>query len=117
MTEETKNSPYDSFQRGDRVKHPKFGEGQIVLRSGVGDETKLEVTFQEEGDKRLMARYAKLKKLSPIESKAEKEAPVKEEEPEETDVDNEEVEDEELDFDDSFEGAAKEEEEGDEDSK
>lgn len=72
--EKQTQDPYDIFQTGDKVKHPKFGEGTIMQRSGAGDATKLVVAFAEEGEKKLMAKYAKLKRLQPIESK-EKEAP------------------------------------------
>ena len=62
-----KTENYDELQVGDRVSHPKFGEGQIMQRSGAGEDTKLIVTFAEEGEKNLMAKYAKLKKMHPIE--------------------------------------------------
>lgn len=65
--------PYSALQQGDRVKHSKFGEGQIVARSGSGDETKFLVKFAEEGEKRLLAKYAKLKKLE-IETASEPKA-------------------------------------------
>lgn len=63
---ETKTDNYDDYQVGDRVSHPKFGDGIIMQRSGAGPDAKLSVTFVEEGEKKLMARYAKLKRLSPI---------------------------------------------------
>jgi PcrA/UvrD tudor domain len=59
--------PYEQIQPGDHVKHAKFGQGQILHRTGSGDETKLVVSFAEEGEKRLLAKYAKLKKVRPIE--------------------------------------------------
>ncbi len=60
--------PYATLQKGDHVKHPKFGEGTIIDRIGTGDATKLIVKFVDEGERRLLARYAKLKKLQPIET-------------------------------------------------
>ena len=63
--------PYEQIQPGDHVKHSKFGQGQILHRTGSGDETKLVVSFAEEGEKRLLAKYAKLKKARPIESSKE----------------------------------------------
>ena len=68
MAQKESNDPYDQFQPGDHVKHSKFGEGQILHRSGSGDDTKLVVSFAEEGEKRLMARYAKLKKSRGIQT-------------------------------------------------
>jgi hypothetical protein len=79
MSEDTKKETesHESFQVGDRVKHPKFGEGQVIQRTGSGDQTKLVVTFAEEGEKKLMARYANLKKLHPIASEEQKAPEVK----------------------------------------
>lgn len=74
MVSDTKEvvDPYDQFQPEDRVKHPVFGEGQILERRGSGKDTKLLVRFAEEGEKRLMAVHAKLKKIRPVETEAEK---------------------------------------------
>ena len=58
--------PYGVFQAGDKVRHPKFGEGQIIQRSGTGDNTKFVVKFVEEGEKRLLACFAKLKRIQPV---------------------------------------------------
>ncbi|HUT25709.1 MAG TPA: hypothetical protein VM492_15320 [Sumerlaeia bacterium] len=66
---------YDSFQVEDRVKHPKFGEGQILQRNGFGDQTKLLVAFNEEGEKLLLAKYAKLRKIRPVETGEPESAP------------------------------------------
>jgi hypothetical protein len=79
MSEDTKKETesHESLQVGDRVKHPKFGEGQVIQRTGSGDQTKLVVTFAEEGEKKLMARYANLKKLHPIASEEQKAPEVK----------------------------------------
>lgn len=58
--------PHEQFQLGDYVKHPKFGEGQILQRTGSGEDTKFVVSFSEEGEKRLLAAFAKLKKIRSI---------------------------------------------------
>ena len=84
MTTETQHS-YESFQPGDKVRHPKFGEGTIMQRTGSGDRMKFVVTFAEEGEKYLMGAHAKLRKVQPIESKHEKaeaKPPVKKDEEE-----------------------------------
>lgn len=60
--------PFEQFQPGDCVRHPKFGDGQILHRTGGGDDTKLVISFTEEGEKRLLASYAKLKKIRPIDT-------------------------------------------------
>ncbi|MFW6303573.1 MAG: DUF3553 domain-containing protein [Candidatus Sumerlaeota bacterium] len=71
MAQKEGNDPYEQFQPGDHVKHPNFGEGQILHRTGSGDDTKFVVSFAEEGEKRLMARYAKLKKSRAIQTEDE----------------------------------------------
>lgn len=116
MVTDTKDvvDPYDQFQPEDRVKHPVFGEGQIIERRGSGKDTKLLVRFAEEGEKRLMAVHAKLKKIRPVETEGEKpreavkeapKPPVREPKPakdldlDEEDADIEVADDEDLDDD------------------
>jgi len=56
----------DSLQQGDLVEHPKWGIGSIIQRSGSGDRTKLVVAFPEAegtGQKKLMAKFSKLRKI------------------------------------------------------
>lgn len=55
--------PRDEFEIGDSVKHPKWGVGTILYKTGSGNRTKLIVIFPEEGQKKLLMRYAKLKKI------------------------------------------------------
>ena len=59
MKPEKKEStdPFEQFQPGDYVKHVKFGEGQILQKTGSGKDTKFVVSFSEEGEKRLMAAF------------------------------------------------------------
>lgn len=52
-----------SFTTGDRVAHPKFGEGIIMAVTPFERDALLEINFEQVGTKRLMAAYAKLKKL------------------------------------------------------
>jgi DNA helicase-2/ATP-dependent DNA helicase PcrA len=51
------------FRSGQRVRHPKYGEGQVVRREGDGDEAKLTVTFNQHGIKKLVEKFAKLERL------------------------------------------------------
>jgi DNA helicase-2/ATP-dependent DNA helicase PcrA len=51
------------FEMGDQVRHPKWGIGTIMFKSGSGDKIKVIVLFPEEGRKTLMLKYAKLEKL------------------------------------------------------
>jgi DNA helicase-2/ATP-dependent DNA helicase PcrA len=44
------------------VEHPKYGTGTIVRREGDGDDAKVVVIFQRHGMKKLVEKYAGLKK-------------------------------------------------------
>ena len=48
------------FRLGDRVLHPKFGEGTVLSFDGDGERTRVEVKFREHGTKWLMLAYANL---------------------------------------------------------
>ncbi len=52
----------ESFTAGDKVSHPTFGEGRVISASPMGNDTLLEIEFTE-GVKKLMANYARMKKL------------------------------------------------------
>ncbi|MBR5119903.1 MAG: UvrD-helicase domain-containing protein, partial [Clostridia bacterium] len=51
------------FAPGDRVKHMNFGEGEILSVKSMGADTLYEIMFDTVGTKKLMATYAKLKKV------------------------------------------------------
>jgi len=51
------------FAPGDRVKHLNFGEGEILSVKSMGADTLYEIMFDTVGTKKLMATYAKLKKI------------------------------------------------------
>lgn len=51
------------YKLGQRVKHAKFGEGTIINLEGSGEHTRLQIAFQGEGVKWLVASYAKLEVL------------------------------------------------------
>ncbi|SES86796.1 DNA helicase II [Thorsellia anophelis] len=48
------------YSLGQRVKHHKFGEGTIINIEGEGEHTRLQIAFQGQGIKWLVASYAKL---------------------------------------------------------
>ena len=52
-----------AFAPGDRVLHPAFGEGSVLSARAIGGDCMLEVSFDTAGNKKLMANYAKLKKV------------------------------------------------------
>ena len=51
------------FVPGDRVRHMTFGEGEIISAKKIAADTLYEVMFDTAGTKKLMATYAKLKKI------------------------------------------------------
>ena len=50
------------FRPGQRVRHPKYGEGTVYKREGEGDEAKITVQFSGFGLKKLVEKYAQLEK-------------------------------------------------------
>ena len=48
------------FSLGQRVRHAKFGEGTIINLEGSGEHSRLQVAFQGQGIKWLVAAYARL---------------------------------------------------------
>jgi DNA helicase-2/ATP-dependent DNA helicase PcrA len=51
-----------SFRPGQRVKHPKFGEGVVYQREGEGENAKITVQFPRFGLKKLVEKYAGLER-------------------------------------------------------
>jgi len=50
-----------AFRVGERVLHPKFGAGLVLLVNGAGDGLTYRVSFEEDGEQRnLLARIANL---------------------------------------------------------
>jgi len=48
------------FRPGQRVRHPKYGEGTVFKREGDGDDAKITVQFPRFGVKKLVEKYAQL---------------------------------------------------------
>ncbi|MFC6659221.1 ATP-dependent helicase [Deinococcus multiflagellatus] len=46
--------------RGEKVRHPKFGEGQVLAVAGVGDRQEVTVHFPGAGTKKLLVKFANL---------------------------------------------------------
>ncbi|MBR2019601.1 MAG: UvrD-helicase domain-containing protein [Clostridia bacterium] len=53
----------ETFAPGDRVRHMTFGEGEILSVRPMGADTLYEIVFDKVGTKKLMATYAKLKRV------------------------------------------------------
>ncbi len=52
-----------AYTAGERVAHNIFGEGTIVSVKKMANDSMLEIAFEKVGTKKIMANYAKLKKL------------------------------------------------------
>jgi DNA helicase-2/ATP-dependent DNA helicase PcrA len=50
------------FCPGQKVRHPKYGEGTVYQREGEGEEAKITVQFPRFGLKKLVEKYAQLEK-------------------------------------------------------
>ena len=50
------------FRPGQRVIHPKYGEGTVFRREGDGDDAKITVQFPRFGLKKLVEKYAQLER-------------------------------------------------------
>ncbi len=57
------SSTKEVFKAGDRVSHMTFGEGEIISVRPMGADVLYEIIFDRVGTKKLMATYAKLKKI------------------------------------------------------
>ncbi len=51
------------FAPGMRVEHPLFGEGKVLSVEGAGDQAKALVFFKEVGQKKLVLKFAKLRRI------------------------------------------------------
>jgi DNA helicase-2/ATP-dependent DNA helicase PcrA len=51
------------IKKGQRVMHSKYGEGTVLMREGDGEDAKLTVLFAQHGMKKLMEKFANLRKL------------------------------------------------------
>jgi len=50
------------FRPGQKVRHPKYGEGTVCQREGDGEDAKITVQFPRFGLKKLVEKYAQLEK-------------------------------------------------------
>lgn len=51
------------FKGGEKVRHPRYGEGMVVAVSGEGARQEVTVHFGEAGMKRLLVKYAGLERI------------------------------------------------------
>jgi DNA helicase-2/ATP-dependent DNA helicase PcrA len=50
------------FRPGQKVRHPKYGEGVVYRREGEGDDAKITVKFSRFGEKKLVEKFAQLER-------------------------------------------------------
>ena len=55
--------PMDSFSKGDRIEHNRFGKGTVLDLSGEGEDLRAVVAFDKYGQKILILRHAKMRHL------------------------------------------------------
>jgi DNA helicase II / ATP-dependent DNA helicase PcrA len=55
-------APYRATRTGMTVEHPKYGKGTVVRREGEGENAKITVNFPRHGLKKLVEKYAGLKR-------------------------------------------------------
>ena len=51
------------FRSGQRVRHPKYGEGVVFKREGEGEDAKITVQFPRFGVKKLVEKFAQLERV------------------------------------------------------
>jgi DNA helicase-2/ATP-dependent DNA helicase PcrA len=57
------SSSATGLKKGDRVRHSKYGEGNVLMREGDGEDAKITVMFARHGMKKLMEKFANLVKI------------------------------------------------------
>jgi DNA helicase-2/ATP-dependent DNA helicase PcrA len=51
------------LRRNARVRHAKYGDGTVLMREGDGEDAKLTILFERHGMKKLMEKFANLKRI------------------------------------------------------
>jgi len=52
-----------AYRGGEKVTHPKFGEGQVLAVAGMGDRQEVTVHFPTAGTKKLLVKFANLTRV------------------------------------------------------
>ncbi|GAB4349895.1 MAG: DNA helicase II [Gammaproteobacteria bacterium] len=58
------STPPEGYRLGQRVRHPKFGDGIVLNHEGSGSNARLQVNFEDVGAKWLVLSYAKLEAVN-----------------------------------------------------
>jgi DNA helicase-2/ATP-dependent DNA helicase PcrA len=51
------------LKKGARIRHAKYGVGEVLMREGDGEDAKLTILFERHGMKKLMEKFANLTKI------------------------------------------------------
>lgn len=51
------------LQVGDKIAHERFGQGEVLKVEGTGENCKATVRFQHAGEKQLLLKFARFKKI------------------------------------------------------
>ena len=51
------------LNKGQRVRHSKYGEGTVLMREGDGEDAKLTIMFSRHGMKKLVEKFAHLERI------------------------------------------------------
>ena len=62
--ETPKKPDVTKYNVGDIVEHNVFGMGNVISAKSMGNDTLLEIEFEKVGTRKIMANFAKMKKLS-----------------------------------------------------
>ncbi len=55
--------PQYDLSVGDHIEHERFGKGEVISLEGEGDSCKAKVAFEHVGEKQLLLKFARFKKL------------------------------------------------------
>ena len=63
MATDVPDAADSEFRLGQRVEHPKFGEGVVLMYEGQGSHARVQVNFEQAGSKWLVVAYANLQAI------------------------------------------------------
>lgn len=64
QNQRTENFNQTGYSLGQRVMHPKFGQGTIINFEGSGGQSRVQIAFNDQGIKWLVTQYAKLEVIA-----------------------------------------------------
>jgi DNA helicase-2/ATP-dependent DNA helicase PcrA len=64
MADSGSDASGETLSLGQRVRHPKFGEGVVLSSEGRGANTRVQINFDDVGGKWLVMAYARLEVIN-----------------------------------------------------